>query len=243
MKSRVLQPLLAALALVVTACANPVAPPLQAPPQPQDSLQSRPWLRGFTVIPHNEHTAIGHLESGDGAMIGSGVLIAPDAVLTAGHCVDGETPPEYFVTNGQCYRIFKIIVHPLYKVEGVMLFDVAILILEEPCSEPPLAISSTMPKRYDRITTIGWGGGIKKISNPDTFWHYGILTDDPLYFRFLTLDGTVWFGDSGGAVTNSEGQLVGIISSMIAQRGRIFENCAIRIDLLREWIAQTLSQN
>lgn len=176
-------------------------------------------------------------------MIGSGVLIAPNAVLTAGHCVDGETPPEYFVTDEQCYRISKTVLHPLYKVEGVMVFDAAILILGEPCLLSPIGISPTMPKRYDWITTIGWGGGIKKISNPDTFWHYGILTDDPLYFRFLTLDGTIWFGDSGGAVVNSEGQLVGIISSMIAQRGRIFENCAIRIDVLRGWIAETLAAN
>jgi S1-C subfamily serine protease len=243
MKSRALQPLLVALALVVTACANPIAPPLQAPPQPQDSLQSRPWLRGFTVIPPEEHTAIGHLQSEDGKMIGSAVLISSRAVLTAGHCVDGENSPQYFVTNERCYRIQKTIVHHLYKVEGIIVFDAALLILELPCSETPLQLATQMPIRYEWITTIGWGGGVKKISNPDTFWVYGILNEDPFYIRFLPIDGTIWFGDSGGAVVNSKGELVGIISSLAAFRGRIFENSAMRIDLLREWIAQTLSQN
>ncbi len=176
-------------------------------------------------------------------MIGSAVLIGSRAVLTAGHCVDGDDPPQYFVTNEQCYRIQKIVIHPLYKVRGVMVFDAALVILESACNEMPLTLADEIPGRYESITAIGWGGGIKKISNPDTFWVYGILNEDPFYIRFLPLDGTIWFGDSGGALTNSKGQLVGIISSLTASRGRIFENSAMRIDLLREWIAQTLSQN
>jgi len=46
----------------------------------------------------------------------------------------------------------------------------------------------------------------------------------------------VWFGDSGGAILDSQGKLVGIISSLSGRRSYIYENTSVRVDLLLPWI-------
>jgi hypothetical protein len=60
--------------------------------------------------------------------------------------------------------------------------------------------------------------------------------EEPTVFKILPLDGTIWFGDSGGAIYDNSGVLVGIISSLGIARGHLFENSATRLDLFRDWI-------
>lgn len=244
MKSRAVQPLLAALALLIAACATPVPPTPEAPIPPQAPAESRPWLQGWTIIPPTEHSAIGCLLSAEEGMIGSGILIAPRVVLTAGHCVDGKSRPHYFSTGGGCYPIHKIVEHPLYKVNEQIVVDAALVFLSATCPETPVALhhANEDVSRYDLLTVVGYGGGIKKISNPGVFWCYGVLADEPFSLRFLTINGTAWFGDSGGAILNSKGELVAVTSAILSDRGRIFENIGVRIQMIRVWIHHTLNQ-
>ena len=58
-------------------------------------------------------------------------------------------------------------------------------------------------------------------------------------FKMLPLDGTVWFGDSGGAIVNAKGELVGVVSSLGIYHGNLYENSAVRLDLIHKWITQT----
>jgi hypothetical protein len=92
--------------------------------------------------------------------------------------------------------------------------------------------------RTEPLTVIGFGGGIKRRSNPNTFHYFGTVVEDPTYFKFIPFDGTVWFGDSGGAVLNSNRILVGIISSFTIFNGHLYENSATRLDLVSDWIAE-----
>lgn len=243
MKSRAVQPLLTALALLIAACATPVPPTPEAPIPPQACSESRPWLRGWTIIPPTEHTAIGCLLSAEEGIIGSGILIAPRVVLTAGHCTDGSRRPQYFSTGGGCYPIHKIVTHPLYKVDDQIVVDAALVFLSATCPEMPVALHHPNDdvSRYDFLTVVGYGGGIKKISNTGVFWCYGVLADEPFTIRFLTIEGTAWFGDSGGAILNTRGELVGVTSAILSDRGRIFENTGVRIQMIRVWILSVLT--
>jgi hypothetical protein len=250
MKRRVVQSLLMALALVLLqACVQDItaaAPKSVEPPKSGavDPMAEAPvetafFMRGFSPLAADEEAAVGHLEGENGAMIGTAVLITPHMILTAGHCLD-DTGAAWFVTNNHCYKIIKHTIHPYYKIGKIMLYDVAVAWLEEPCCETPLVLV-TAPHYFIRtepLTTIGYGGGIKRKSNPNTFHYFGTVVEDPTYFKFIPFDGTVWFGDSGGAVLNSNRILVGIISSFTIFNGHLYENSATRLDLVSDWIAE-----
>ena len=75
-----------------------------------------------------------------------------------------------------------------------------------------------------------------------TIWYYGTLEEEPISFKMIPTEGTIWFGDSGGAIVDSSGTLVGIISSMKRHRSVLFENSAIRVDRFLPWIAQVISE-
>jgi hypothetical protein len=55
----------------------------------------------------------------------------------------------------------------------------------------------------------------------------------------LPIFGSVWFGDSGGAVVDENGLLIGIISSLLVYRERLYENNVIRLPELIDWIEKT----
>lgn len=90
------------------------------------------------------------------------------------------------------------------------------------------------------LKAIGYGGGIRKQSDFGTIWYYGTLEEEPISFKMIPTSGTIWFGDSGGAIVDYKGTLVGIISSMKRKQGVLFENSAIRVDRLMPWITKTI---
>lgn len=250
MKRRVVQSLLMALALVLLqACVQDItaaAPKSVDPPKSGavDPMAEAPvetafFMRGFSPLGETEEPAVGHLEGENGEMIGSAVLIAPDEIITAGHCLDN-TGAAWFSTGNHCYRISKSTTHPFYKIGDTMLYDVAVAWLEEPCDVKPLTLV-TAPHYFTRtepLTVIGYGGGIKRRSNHGTFHYFGTVVEDPTYFKFIPFDGTVWFGDSGGAVIDANRVLVGIVSSFTIFDGHLYENSATRLDLVSDWIAE-----
>ena len=59
----------------------------------------------------------------------------------------------------------------------------------------------------------------------------------------LPTHGTIWFGDSGGAIFGSDGQLLGIISSLSGRQGIIYENSAIRVDRFLGWINRVVEED
>lgn len=122
------------------------------------------------------------------------------------------------------------------------MVDLAVGALESPCAAPPLPLvaSDYQYHRYQPLTVIGYGGGIKRRSAPNLFHYFGSLTEEPGYFKFLPLDGTVWFGDSGGAVLDADGTVIGVVSSLSLFNGHLYENSATRLDLFSKWITEAI---
>ena len=77
----------------------------------------------------------------------------------------------------------------------------------------------------------------------ETFFYYGTVLEDPSHMKFLPLESTVWFGDSGGAVFEDGGKLAGIISSFVIHKGHLLENSATHVILYKEWIDNTIKEN
>ena len=189
----------------------------------------------------NKYGCVGHVHNERGEFIGSGVLIAPAIVLTAGHVIDGDEL-RYFITGDKAYTIEKTILHPGYKTGEDIVHDLGILILTEGCDETPAKMINQASELTQRepLTTVGYSKQVKKISKPGTFWYYGTVEEEPQYMKFLPIKGHVWFGDSGGAVFEETGKLAGIISSMMIVDSTMVDQSAIRVDKYYDWIVDTV---
>lgn len=203
---------------------------------------------GFKVITEDqdEYSCVGQVFDKNG-MVGSAVAIGGNVVITAGHCIDGNELSE-FHTNNRSYKIIKQQTHPLFKIKENILMDVGILFLEEPVC---LQTYPTLPEsckeqltRFEPLTTVGFSHEVKKKSNPDSFYYYGILSDNPLYIVFNSTKGChVWFGDSGGAVFEEKGKLIALIASFTIIDSTVIEMSGIRLDLCKPWIEQMEEEN
>lgn len=189
----------------------------------------------------NTYGCVGHVHNERGEFIGSGVLIAPAVVLTAGHVIDGDEL-RYFITGDKAYIIQKSILHPSYKTGEEIVNDIGILILTEGCDECPAVMIKSGAELTQRepLTTVGYSHQIKKISKPGTFWYYGTVEEEPQYIKFLPINGHIWFGDSGGAVFENGGHLAGIIASITVIDHTMVDQSATRIDKYYDWIIDTL---
>jgi S1-C subfamily serine protease len=189
----------------------------------------------------NKYSCVGHVHNERGEFIGSGVLIAPSVVLTAGHVIDGDEL-RYFITGDKAYLIQKSILHPSYKTGEDIVNDIGILILSEVCDETPATMTKDSSELTQRepLTTVGYSRQIKKISKPGTFWYYGTVEEEPQYMKFLPINGHIWFGDSGGAVFEEHGHLAGIIASMTVIQNTMVDQSASRVDKYYSWIIDTI---
>lgn len=215
---------------------------------PQDSpvgksLTTLPWfMDGFSLLDeHTEELAVGELVTRDGCEIGSAVLIAPRVVLTAGHCLD-QGNVTHFKAGCEYYRIADYRLHPKFKVGETIFMDIAVVVLETPCPATPIPLLNPDTNVYSRgepLTVIGFGGDYKRRSNWGEFAYYGTLIEDPTCFKMYRHETTVFFGDSGGAVIDANGILVGVVCSLAICDSRVFENSATRLDLVADWIQTT----
>jgi hypothetical protein len=181
-------------------------------------------------------------------LIGSGVLIAPTVVLTAGHIMDdsmGSVPTSFFIDK-RVIPINHSITHPQYKIKiadkEMLLVDLCVVFLEEPCfiRTPELA-NAPILERFSPVTVCGFSYDIKKISKPDIFYYQGTYYDEIQNLKLITDFASVLPGDSGGAVL-CDGKLVGIISFFVPLNGIIVENSAVRVDMYRDWVYHVMHE-
>lgn len=109
------------------------------------------------------YPAVG-LIGADGEDYCSGVLIAPQYVLTAGHCADdvADTAGQ-FTIGDKVYHTEKVFLHPSYNGNALgrdSANDLAIYRLDEPVvGIAPLPISRVAPRVGQMLTLVGFGGG------------------------------------------------------------------------------------
>lgn len=172
-----------------------------------------------TTQEHDPYPSICSLYLEDGYLIGSGILIRPNVVLTAGHCIDEDNI--FSITIGEEQIMVKdMLLHPSYsKTFGRIQDDIGLIFLECDSNYEPATIGCVeWMYRYQNITTVGYSFDYKKYSKPNVFRYFGTVVEEPNYMKFIPRPASVWPGDSGGGVFakfQGKNYVVGIISNYI----------------------------
>ena len=211
--------------LLITGCRIPQASIL--PPQTTNDIavmQEPPpffmdeWFTP-TTSEHDPYPSVCSLHSESGFIIGSGILIRPNVVLTAGHCIEDSNI--FSITIGEEQIMVKdMVLHPSYsETFGRIQGDIGLIFLECDSNYEPAIIGCVeWMVRYQNITTVGYSFEYKKYSKPNVFRYFGTVVEEPNYMKFIPRPASVWPGDSGGGVfAKFEGKdyVVGIISNYI----------------------------
>ncbi len=133
-------------------------------------LASPAWAESTALLPALSESearawpAIGRF--GDVPGFCTGTLIAPDVVLTAGHCAtngpskgDGLTfTAAPFEQSPVTARIIDGIRHPAYRLSGrhSPQFDIGLLFLERPLDIPPIPLAPPLKTAPETATIIGY---------------------------------------------------------------------------------------
>lgn len=190
----------------------------------------------------------------------SGVLIAPDVVLTAAHCLDlfgPEGAHEVFLgrellprpsEEGRFVRVARAVIHPRYEPK-THAYDVALLRLASPVDVSPAQLPSgdVVPMTGELVRAVGHGD-TKDVDEPSGQRRQGtmrVADVEPASFRAGPAPGMSCVGDSGGPVfardDTGRDVLVGItVSGDVACRE---EAVNVRVDaLMVDFIEPFLAQ-
>ena len=213
--------------LLITGCrASQIAglPPSDPPQTIIEIVQESPprfldaWFTP-TTIENDPYPSVCSLHKENGYLIGSGILIRPNVVLTAGHCIEDDDI--FSVVIGEEEIMVKnMVLHPRYsETFGRIQNDIGLIFLETDSDYEPATIGCVeWMYRYQDITTVGNSFEYKKYSKPNVFRYFGTVVEEPNYMKFIPRPASVWPGDSGGGVFakfQGKDYVVGIISNYI----------------------------
>lgn len=229
----------------------------------QEQSKEDTFIQGGTV--DDRDAAVG-LVWIDGGGYCSGALVAPNAVLTAGHCVEREVVA-FFTGNGDGvaaigidppfglreHRVIDQIAHPSYEPSWVCpnaSFDVALLRLETPVKRTkPLAIAATPPKLGASCSAIGYGVHNDAETGEATYAQKRRATEKILAFDETSIlvgkgTGIVDHGDSGGPLVckrQRTAQIVGVTSCGNVDSVAHTQAYYGRTDTITNWIDETIA--
>ncbi len=132
-----------------------------------------------TTIENDPYPSVCSLHLEDGRLIGSGILIRPNVVLTAGHCIDDDDI--YSIVIGEEEIMVKdMVLHPSYsKTFGRIQNDIGLIFLECDSDYEPATIGCVdWMERYQNITTVGYSFEYKKFSKPNVFRYFGTVVEE-----------------------------------------------------------------
>ncbi|MFE9536842.1 S1 family peptidase [Streptomyces sp. NPDC006691] len=198
-------------------------------------------VRGGTVTSTAAHPFMVVLQNPDGSQWCGGALVAPDKVLTAGHCVENSPDPKALTViggrtdlttrAGQTRHVEAIKVDPKFDI-STLDHDAALITLDRPLPYRPVRVATKKDAALyadgRRATVYGWG--LTDTGVPGQKLKQATLTlapltgcqpftnpgDDPaLRVCGLPAKGTadsICAGDSGGPLVEN-GVLIGVVST------------------------------
>lgn len=234
--------LLAAGATLAGACAASEEP---------SAVTSQPIIGGSRDLSDSAVVAVRQPSTGT---LCSGVLVAPDLVLTAAHCALGVAASDLQVLVGpivmtpdQTVAVTSTSVYPTYQGESEGLLggvDMAFLTLSTSLDVTPIPVrTDTTDAELEGadVTVIGYGASDGADGSGAGFRLQVVLQVGQLCSRFFQaggMDANVCVGDSGGAVLMG-GKLVAIVSG--GQPGCYAPSLFTRTDAHADWIGAILA--
>lgn len=193
----------------------------------------------------------------------TGTLIAPDVVLTAGHCIDTDPKEvligsvDYTKPDGEVIAVKSATAYPSWEDQ----FDVGVLVLEHVSKAKPRPIASACTAQDLRIgnkvqlvgfglTTMTGTGDNSRLREAALAVHDPHCASDPSCNPKIAPNGEfiaggdgvdACFGDSGGPIY-LDGALIGVVSRGMADAGN--KPCGgggvyVRADRIASWIETT----
>ena len=140
-------------------------------------------------------------------LVGSGVVVAPDRVLTAAHVVDDAAGTDTRVLLGANAVTYEVI--------GIdQTRDLALLAVSLPKIQPIVWGDSRSVQRGDEVVVLGYPIGLESVS-----LSRGVVSSPNQVVggaTFIQTDAAINPGNSGGALVDARGRLVGINVGKIA---------------------------
>jgi hypothetical protein len=242
-----LLPLASAVALAACGNAN-----FEATPGAEALSAARsPIING---TPTSSWPAIGALVTGANDSFCSCTLIAPDWVLTAGHCANVVSPVGFFVgakttdSDGLVFPVDAQHPHPGFDLHAAVFNDVALLHLLEPADGvTPLPVNTEPVAVGEEITNVGFGVNVAphEGSGSKRFAKTEITSVDDTQFTFeVNAEGQlVCFGDSGGPdlVTAGGQERIAGVHSTVTNDMCDAGATSTRVDAYASWITKTMA--
>jgi secreted trypsin-like serine protease len=223
-----------------------------------DARSFVPRIINGTPIPDTTFPTVGEANSQLGQC--TATLIAPQWILTAGHCSQGIGPTDgTFVLNGQTYHSTLVVVNSKYKVGKLgtdSANDIALWKLDRAVPDiTPTPLLRKAPKVGQMLTLVGYGLGGD--ANGET-GQYGTkrqgqtpidgVSSKLLHWNFdVPTESNTAGGDSGGpafVLVGGTYYLAGVTSGGTSSTAALGDHAVdTRVDRYAKWIDKTISGN